>query len=308
MTRGKQCRFDGRVVVVTGAGSGLGRAYAELLADRGASVVINDAEVDVNGTPVHGHSADEVVEGIRARGGHAIPDGSDISHPEGGSRLIDGALAWRGQVDAIIHSAGILRNAGIDQMSGAVLTDVVDVHLFGAFHVITPAWPHLISQGFGRIVLTSSAAGIFGSAGSSNYAAAKMGLVGLALALAEEGRDRGVLTNVIVPMARTRMSIDSLSLLPPLMRERLDQLDPGSVAAVVGWLVHEDCLITGEIFAASGGHVQRIVASITAGVDDPSPSIERVRQQFEAIRDLTTLKAADSPFKALQLRLPEMSQ
>jgi NAD(P)-dependent dehydrogenase (short-subunit alcohol dehydrogenase family) len=299
----QECRFDGRVIVITGAGNGLGRAHAELIASRGGSVVVNDAEVAVDGTPIHGHSADAVAEGIRARGGHAIADGNDVSDPDGGARLIDAALAWGGRLDGIIHSAGILRNAGIEDMSGPTLSDVLDVHLYGAFHVIRPAWPHLISQRFGRIVLTSSAAGIFGAVGSSNYAAAKMGLVGLALSLAEEGRNHGVLANVIVPMARTRMSVDSLNVLPPLMRDRLDQLDPASVATVVGWLAHEDCAVTGEIFAASGGHVQRIVTAITSGIDEQSPSIESVRQQFDAIRDLSTLEPADNPVKALQLRI-----
>jgi NAD(P)-dependent dehydrogenase (short-subunit alcohol dehydrogenase family) len=299
----RQCRFDGRVIVITGAGSGLGRAYAELLAGRGASVVVNDAEVGVDGAPIHGHSAETVVEEIRARGGQARSDGNDISTAEGGARLIDAALAWAGRVDVVIHSAGILRNSGIEDMSGRTLTDVVGVHLYGAFHLVRPAWSHMASQGFGRIVLTSSAAGIFGASGSANYAAAKMGVVGLALALAEEGRDSGILTNVIVPMARTRMSVDSLGLLPPLMRDRLDQLNPAAVATVVGWLAHEDCRITGEIFAASGGRVQRIVPAITAGIEEPSPSIESVRQQFDCIRDVSSLEVADSPLKALRLRL-----
>jgi NAD(P)-dependent dehydrogenase (short-subunit alcohol dehydrogenase family) len=308
VTRGWECAFDGRVVVITGAGRGLGRAYAELLADRGASVIVNDAEVQVDGTSAAGDTAGAVVEAIRANGGRAVADHSDISSSDGGAALIAASVAAFGRLDAVIHNAGILRNGSIVTMEGSRLSDVLDVHLGGAFHVIRPAWPYLVSQGYGRIVLTSSAAGVFGSLGSPNYAAAKMGLVGLALALAEEGRRSGVLTNVILPMARTRMSVNDPAALPAAVRDRLDQLDADPIAATVAWLVHEECVATGEIFATSGGRVQRIVSAITAGIDIASLTVEDVRDQFEAVRDLSSIEVATDPATALRLRLPAMSR
>lgn len=271
-------RFEGRVAIVTGAGRGLGRAYARLLASRGARVVVNDSGGSLSGTGVDAGPAHAVVQEIVTAGGHAIGCTESVSTPDGGQAIIDTALGHYGRVDVLIHNAGNVRRAPLREMTSDDFDAVLDVHLRGAFHVVRAAFPVMSDAGYGRIVLTSSIGGLYGNHQVANYAAAKAGVIGLSNVVALEGASAGVTCNVVVPAAVTRMAegIDT-SAYPPM--------SPELVAPVVGWLAHESCSATGEIFVALAGRVARVVVSETPGVYRPSWTIEDVAAQSAVIRD-----------------------
>ncbi|MCX8560844.1 SDR family NAD(P)-dependent oxidoreductase [Mycolicibacterium mucogenicum] len=271
-------RFDGRVAIVTGAGRGLGRSYALLLASRGARVVVNDSGGALSGDGINAGPAHEVVQEITAAGGQAIACTDSVATPAGGRAIIDAALQEYGRVDVLIHNAGNVRRAPLRDMTSDDFDGVLDVHLRGAFHVVRAAFPAMCDAGHGRIVLTSSIGGLYGNHQVANYAAAKAGVIGLSNVVALEGASEGVTCNVVVPAAVTRMAegIDTSSY-PPM--------SPELVAPVVGWLAHESCSVTGEIFVALAGRVARVVISETPGVYRPSWSIEDVAAQSAAIRE-----------------------
>jgi NAD(P)-dependent dehydrogenase (short-subunit alcohol dehydrogenase family) len=279
-----ELRFDDRVAVVTGAGRGLGRAYALLLAARGAKVVVNDPGASLGGEGVDAGPAQLVASEITAAGGDAIVCTESVAMAAGGEAIIDAALERYGRIDILIHNAGIVRRASLKEMTYEDFDTVVDVHLRGAFHVVRPAFPVMCQAGYGRVVLTSSIGGLYGNQGVANYAAAKAGVIGLANVVALEGASAGVICNVIVPGALTRMA-DGLdtSAYPPM--------GPELVAPVVAWLAHESCAVRGEIFVAIAGRVARVVVSETAGVYRPSWSIEQVAEDMAAISDATRLVA-----------------
>ena len=179
--------YDGKVAIITGAGGGLGRQHALLLAGRGALVVVNDLGGSIDGTGESTSAAERVVEEIRAAGGEAVADHNSVATPEGGAAIVQTAVDSFGRVDIVVNNAGILRDKSFNNMGPDLLGPVLDVHLAGAFYVTQPAWLHMREQGYGRIVSTSSAAGIFGNFGQTNYGAAKMGLVGFSRVLAVEG-------------------------------------------------------------------------------------------------------------------------
>src|SRR5687768_5519579 len=189
--------FDGKVAIVTGAGGGLGRAHALELARRGALVVVNDLGGSVDGTGSSESAAQKVVDEIRAAGGEAIPNFDTVSTPEGGEAIVRAAVDAFGRVDILINNAGILRDKSFANLTADLVEPVLDVHLKGAFFVTRPAWVHMREQGYGRIVNTSSASGIFGNFGQANYGAAKMGLIGLARVLAQEGAKYNIKVNAI---------------------------------------------------------------------------------------------------------------
>ncbi|AEV73296.1 dehydrogenase of unknown specificity, short-chain alcohol dehydrogenase like protein [Mycolicibacterium rhodesiae NBB3] len=273
-------RFDGRVAVVTGGGRGLGRAYALLLASRGARVVVNDPGGNLNGGGTDATPADDVVHEIAAAGGEAIASIDSVATPDGGKAIIDTALDRFGRIDILIHNAGNVRRAPLRDMSYEDFEAVVDVHLRGAFHVVRPAFPVMCDAGYGRIVLTSSIGGLYGNHGVANYAVAKAGVIGLSNVAAMEGLEHGVKSNVIVPAAVTRMAegIDT-SAYPPM--------GPELVAPVVGWLAHETCSVTGEMLIALAGRVATATVAETPGVYRSSWSIEEVGENMSAIRDDT---------------------
>jgi NAD(P)-dependent dehydrogenase (short-subunit alcohol dehydrogenase family) len=174
-----ELRFDGRVAVITGAGRGLGRSYALLLAARGARVVVNDSGSSVTGSGSDAAPAQQVVDEIRAAGGHAVVSGDSVATPEGGQAIIDTAVREFGGVDVLVHNAGTVRRASLSDMSYDDFESVLDVHLRGAFHVVRPAFPLMKAAGYGRVVLTSSIGGLYGNHAVANYAVAKAGLIGL---------------------------------------------------------------------------------------------------------------------------------
>jgi NAD(P)-dependent dehydrogenase (short-subunit alcohol dehydrogenase family) len=189
-------RFDGRVAIVTGAGGGLGREHALLLAARGAKVVVNDLGGAVDGTGGSAGPAERTAKEIEGLGGVAVADGNTVATPEGGQAIVDTALDAFGRVDIVINNAGILRDKAFHNLTPELLDPVLDVHLKGAFHVTRPAWARMREAGYGRVLLTASNAGILGNFGQSNYGAAKMGLVGLARVLAQEGARYGIRVSV----------------------------------------------------------------------------------------------------------------
>jgi NAD(P)-dependent dehydrogenase (short-subunit alcohol dehydrogenase family) len=274
-----ELRFDGRVAVVTGAGRGLGRAYAQLLASRGAKVVVNDHGGSVSGDGADSGPAEQLVDAIRADGGEAVASTASVATREGGEAIIATALEHYGRIDVLVHNAGNVRRASLKEMTYEDFDAVLDVHLRGAFHVVRPAFPLMCDAGYGRIVLTSSIGGLYGNHTVANYAAAKAGVIGLSNVAALEGAAEGVRCNVIVPAAVTRMAdgIDT-SAYPPMGAEL--------VAPVVGWLAHESCSVTGELFIALAGRVARAVIAESRGVYRPSWTVEDVGSHLDAIRDV----------------------
>lgn len=280
MSAPQPLRFDGRVAVVTGAGRGLGRAYARLLAQRGAAVVVNDTGADLTGDGMHDDPAERVAAEIRDAGGVAVACTASVATSDGGEAIIGAALERYGRVDVVIHNAGNVRRAPLREMSPEDFDAVLDVHLRGAFHVVRAAFGAMCDAGYGRIVLTSSIGGIYGNADVANYAAAKSGVIGLSNVAALEGAAHGVRCNVVVPAAVTRMAegIDT-SAYPPM--------EPELVAPVVGWLAHESCSVNGEVLIALAGRVARAALVESPGVYQPSWTIEDVDARIEEIRDLT---------------------
>lgn len=271
-------RFDQRVAVITGSGRGLGRAYALLLASRGAKIVINDVGSSLQGQGADAGPADEVVREIRATGGEAIACTESVATREGGKAIIQAALDQWGRIDILVHNAGNVRRAALKEMSHEDFNAVLDVHLRGAFHVVRPAFEAMCKAGYGRIVLTSSVSGIYGNHNVANYATSKTGMIGLCNVAALEGAAAGVKCNIIAPGAVTRMAegLDT-SQYPPM--------GPELVAPVVGYLAHESCAITGEILSSMAGRVSRIYIAESPGVYQPSWTIEQVGQQLGAIRE-----------------------
>jgi NAD(P)-dependent dehydrogenase (short-subunit alcohol dehydrogenase family) len=272
-------RFDGRVAVVTGAGRGLGCEYARLLAKRGAKVVVNDHGGSLAGDGADAAPAEQAVEAIRAAGGEAVASTASVANRDGAAAIIETALDHYGRVDILIHNAGNVRSGSLKDMSYEDFDAVLDVHLRGAFNVVRQAFPVMAGAGYGRIVLTSSIGGLYGNHNVANYAAAKAGVLGLSNVAALEGAADGVACNVIVPAAVTRMAagIDT-SAYPPM--------GPELVAPVVGWLAHESCSVTGEVFVALAGRVARAVIAESPGVYQPSWTVEDVADNLEAIRNI----------------------
>ncbi len=270
--------FDGKVAIVTGAGGGLGRAHAIELARRGALVVVNDLGGSVDGTGSSESAAQKVVDEIREVGGEAIPNFDTVSTPEGGEAIVRGAVDAFGRVDIVINNAGILRDKSFANLTADLVEPVLDVHLKGAFFVTRPAWVHMREQGYGRVVNTASASGIFGNFGQANYGAAKMGLVGLARVLAQEGARHNIKVNAIAPVAKTRMTED-------LLGPAADLLEPELVTPVVIYLAHEDCPVSGEIYSVGGGRVARVFIGETKGYLNKALAAEDVRDHFDQVRD-----------------------
>ena len=274
--------FQDRVAVITGAGGGLGREYALLLASRGAAVVVNDLGGTVHGEGEDAETADSVVAAIDAAGGTAVAEYSSVAEPAGGEAIIQQAIDSFGRVDILINNAGILRDRTLGNMEWEELHAVLDVHLRGAFYVTQPAFNQMKEQHYGRIIMTSSASGLFGNFGQSNYGAAKAGLFGLMNVLKLEGEKYGITVNAVAPMAKTRMTDEILG-------EMAGYADPASVAPAVAYLVSEECGLSGDVWSVGAGSVSRVFTGLTPGYfkhpEKEGPiSIEDVAEHVDDIR------------------------
>ena len=268
---------EGRVVVVTGAGGGLGRSHALLLGRNGARVVVNDLGTSLDGLGGETEAADIVVGEIVAAGGEAVASRDDVATEEGGASVVERALESFGQIDAVVNNAGILRDRTFHKMSGDEWDAVLKVHLYGAFNVTRAAMPHFREQEYGRIVVTTSVTGLYGNFGQANYGAAKLGLVGLVNTLAVEGRARNILANAVSPLARTRMSIDILD----------EEFDPEFASVLVAYLVSEECTTSGEIVHAAAGRYTRVRYAESRGVEfADTPTVDALAGRWDELMDM----------------------
>jgi NAD(P)-dependent dehydrogenase (short-subunit alcohol dehydrogenase family) len=272
-----ELRFDGKVAIVTGAGHGLGRSHALLLAERGAKVVVNDLGGALDGTGASAGPAAEVVELITKNGGEAIASTDNVATPEGAGAIVQSAVDSFGRVDIVVNNAGILRDKSFGKMSVEEFDAVIAVHVRGSFLVSRAAFPHMKEQGYGRIVNTSSPAGLFGNFGQANYSTAKMGLVGLTKTLGIEGARANIKANAIAPIAWTRMTSQ---LLPAEFEAKftVERISP-----LVAFLSHESCPTSGEVFSVGGGRVARVFVAEGPGWRADDPSMEAIRDNWDAI-------------------------
>jgi len=276
-----------RVIVVTGAGGGLGREYARTLAREGAGVVVNDLGGARDGTGAGSAMADEVVKEIRDAGGRAVANYDSVAEPDGAANIIKTAIDEFGKVDGVVSNAGILRDGTFHKMEFGSWDAVLKVHLYGGYNVIRAAWPHFRENGFGRVVVATSTSGLFGNFGQANYGAAKMGLVGLINTLAQEGAKYNIKANAVAPIAATRMTQD---ILPP---EVFEKLTPEYVAPVVAYLCTEELPETASVFIVGGGRVQRVALFQNAGVTFTGvPSVDDVAVKWGEITDLSAAEPA----------------
>jgi len=279
-----------KVIIVTGAGGGLGRAYARFLADNGAMVVVNDLGGARDGSGSGTSMADAVVEEIRAAGGKAVADYSSVATPEGAEAIVDAAVEHFGGVHGVVNNAGILRDGAFHKMSAENFDAVLRVHLCGGFYVTRAAWPRFREQKFGRVVVATSTAGIYGNFGQANYGAAKLGLVGMINTLAIEGVKYGITANAVAPLAATRMTADVAP------QELLDKLDPDHVAPAVGYLLSKENRDTGSVFVVGGGLVQRVAQFQNDGVTFAAPpTLQEITQRWPDISDMSNAKPGTSP-------------
>ncbi|MEU3984020.1 SDR family NAD(P)-dependent oxidoreductase [Streptomyces sp. NPDC026672] len=278
-----ELHFSGDVVLVTGAGRGIGRAHALELARRGARVVVNDFGGTLDGGAGAEDPAESVVAEILAAGGQAVANHDSVATPEGGAAMVAQAVGTFGRLDVVVNNAGILRDKSFGKLTTDLVDLVLDVHLRGAFNVLIPAWQHMKGQGYGRIVNTSSGSGLFGNFGQANYGAAKAGLIGLTRVLAVEGREAGIRANAIAPAALTRMTEE-------LLGGKGELLSPESISPVVAFLASRECDLSGQILSVGGGHVAAVLLSETRGITEKELSAESVRDR------LAEIFAADGAF------------
>lgn len=275
--------FTDRVVIVTGAGRGIGRAHAELLAARGAAVVVNDPGGAMDGS-LHGEDpATEVVNGIVASGGRAVATTASVATEDGAKAIVDTAIAAFGRIDTVINNAGIYAIAPWQDVPLTWYQDFLDVHYLGTLLVTRTAWPHLVASGNGRVVNTISAA-MLGVPDMVHYGSAKGAVYGLTRTLAVAGDAHGIKVNAIAPGAGTRMIDEAADALPPGIAEYMKTaMPPELVAPVAAYLAHESCSISGEVLNAAGGGVSRMVVGNTTGITDPALTPETVAERLDEI-------------------------
>jgi NAD(P)-dependent dehydrogenase (short-subunit alcohol dehydrogenase family) len=269
--------FDGDVVVITGGGRGLGRAHALLMASLGARVVVNDIGGATDGTGSDEGAAASVVREIEAGGGTAVADMHDGSTVEGAKAIVQTAIDSFGRIDALVANAGILRDQAFHNVTDEDFFAVVNVHLVGTVRVCHAAYPYMREQGYGRIVTTTSGAGLFGNFGQTSYSAAKMGIAGFTRSLSIEGAKKGVLANVIAPGAKTRMTE---SLIPDGVGANMK---PEAVAPLVAYLCHRSNEATGNIISVGGGRFARVRIGVAPGVTTEDPTADFVAENIDEI-------------------------
>src|ERR1700730_8098724 len=276
--------LEGKVAVVTGAGRGLGRAYVELLAERGARVVVRTPRADLSGFGKDSTIAEEVADLIRSRGGEVIANDSDVSTAQGGSDLIAMTIEHFGRIDLLVNNAGI---CGSQPFEDATLDDFDSywrVHVGGPVNTIKAVWPHMVAQRYGKIILTTSIVGLFGMRGQATYAAAKCAVVGFMRILANEGAEHGILVNTISPVGYTRMH--------PASGSRVSEADGKAatpveaVAPAIVWLASDGCSITSRIYNVEAGAIQRIAIVMGPGFYDPHLTPERIAENYAKVQSI----------------------
>ncbi len=287
-----EIRFDNRVAIVTGAGGGLGRSHALLLASKGAKVVVNDLGGSFDGTGAGTNMADKVVDEIKAAGGEAVASYDGVDNFSGAEKIVAKAIEAFGKLDIVINNAGILRDVSFVKMSLEDWDKVLQVHLTGTMNVTKAAWGALRDNKFGRVVNTTSAAGLYGNFGQANYAAAKLGIVGLGNTLAIEGAKYDIKVNTIAPIAKSRMTE---TVMPPNV---LEKLLPEYVSPLVAFLSSEACPSTGAVYAVGGGYISRVAIVEAGGVSLKQHSIEDVASAWDKINDLSEAKPFENAMVA----------
>jgi NAD(P)-dependent dehydrogenase (short-subunit alcohol dehydrogenase family) len=277
--------LEGKVAVVTGAGRGLGRAYVELLAERGARVVVNDLGTDVSGFGKDSTIAEQVADLIRSRGGEAIANDSDVSTPEGGRDLIATTIEHFGRIDLLVNNAGI---CGSQLFEDATLEDFDHywrVHLGGPVNTVKAAWPYMVAQRYGKIILTTSVSGLIGLRGQATYAAAKCAVIGVMRILAIEGAEHGILVNTIAPVGYTRMH-------PAAVIQDVSEADGKAampveaVAPAIVWLASDSCSETNSIYSVEAGAIQRVAIVWGPGFYDPHLTPESIAENYAKVESI----------------------
>lgn len=282
----EEIRFDGRVAVVTGAGGGLGKAYALLLASRGAKVVVNDLGGTFDGSGSDVAPAQQVVDEILAAGGEAFANYDSVAEWDSAQNIIRTALDNFGQIDILINNAGILRDKSFLKMEMEDYRKIISVHLDGTFYCTKAAFAAMKDQTYGRIVSTASAAGLYGNFGQANYGAAKMGIAGMMNCVAQEGARYNIKANTIVPTAGTRLTF---TVLP---EEVIGKVKPEFVAPIVAWLCSEKCEETAKMFSAGGGYFSRAAVVEGPGVVFDSGKEITVEMIIEKLDQIMSLEGA----------------
>jgi NAD(P)-dependent dehydrogenase (short-subunit alcohol dehydrogenase family) len=287
-----ELRFDGRVAVVTGAGRGVGRGHALLLAARGARVVVADIGAALDGAGSSAAPADEVVDEIRGAGGEAVAVHASVADPDGAAAIVATAVDTFGGLDIVVNNAGISDPERFENLPFEHFRRMVEVHYFGTVHVIQAAWPHLVASGYGRIVNTCSE-GMLGINGKvTSYAGGKGAVFGLTRALAVEAAPQGVLVNAVAPRANTRLAAPEVVAFThdvpvEAVRGRMDAFRPELVAPAMAYLAHESCRLNGEVLVAGAGQVMRLAVVESQGITDDDLTPEAVAESFDRILDLT---------------------
>jgi NAD(P)-dependent dehydrogenase (short-subunit alcohol dehydrogenase family) len=282
--------LEGKVAVVTGAGRGLGRAYVELLAERGARVVVNDLGTDVSGFGKDSTIAEQLADLIRSRGGEAIANGSDVSTPEGGSDLIATTIEHFERIDLLVNNAGICTSQLFEDATLDDFDHYWRVHLGGPVNTVKAAWPHMVAQRYGKIILTTSVSGLFGLRGQATYAAAKCAVVGLMRILAIEGAEHGILVNTISPGGYTRMWPAAGSRMSEAARmseaEGRATMPVEAVAPAIVWLASESCSDTNSIYHVGAGAILRIAIVMGPGFYDPHLTPESIAENYAKVESI----------------------
>lgn len=279
-------RFEGKVALVTGAGRGLGRAHALMLASRGAKVLVNDLGTGGAGEGHDASPAQAVVDEIRAAGGQAQVNGESVVE---GGRIVEAALDHFGRLDIVVNNAGFLRDVAFHKMTARDWDTLYEVHLLGAFRIIHAAWPRMREQAYGRIVNTSSAAGIYGNFGQVNYGTFKLALHGMTQPLAVEGKARGIHVNTIAPAADSRLTRTVMT------AEQLAPMRPDLVSPLVAWLCHDACPETGGLFEVGGGYIAKLRWERSAGVRLDLAGADAVENIAAAWGQITSFEHSDHP-------------
>jgi len=279
----EKIRFKNKVAVVTGAGGGLGKAYALLLAARGARVVVNDLGGTFDGSGADATPAQQVVDEIMAAGGEAVPNYDSVAEWDSAQNIIKTAIDNYGQIDILVNNAGILRDKSLLKMELDDYRKIMNVHLDGTFYCTKAAFAPMKEQAYGRIVSTASAAGLYGNFGQANYGAAKMGIAGMMNCVAQEGARYNIKANTIVPTAGTRLTF---TVMP---EDVIGKIKPEFVAPIVAWLCSEECQETAKMFSAGGGYFSRAAVVEGEGFvfnSDEEITIEMISEKIEQIMDL----------------------